>query len=123
MTDWRGEYRRAQELALKYDTAKKYGSTVPGNRKRENQMILVPRGEAVELAKLCALRIHTSYVHLEKYIALWAYMRDVAKATPGHLTCETCGNNYIPLPESGECPFCRLDRVNFQEAANENPDE
>lgn len=107
---WLKDYRRAQELSLKYDKAKKYGSTVPGNRKRENQMILVPRGEAVELAKLCALRAHISGLHLQKFVALWAYVRDVAKITAGHLTCETCGQPYIPLPGHTECPFCRIER-------------
>ena len=107
---WLKEYRRALELSRKYDEAKKYGATVPGNRKRENQTILVPRGEAVELTKLCALRAHTSGLYLQKFVALWAYARDAAKITAGHLTCETCGQPYIPLPENSECPFCRIDR-------------
>ena len=109
MTDWRTEYRNAGELALKYDTAKKYGPTVPGNRKRENQMILVPRGEAVTLASDYKRRIQISRIYLEQVTAWRAYARDVAKAAPGHLTCGTCGQIYIPLPESGECPFCRIE--------------
>ena len=108
---WLEDYRRAQELSLKYETAKKYGSTVPGNRKRENQMILVPRGEVVDLAKAYKQSVYVSRIHLEKFVMMWAYARDVAKATPGHLTCGTCGQIYIPLPESGECPFCRIERV------------
>ena len=108
---WLEDYRRAQELSLKYETAKKYGSTVPGNRKRENQMILVPRGEVVDLATAYKRSVHVSRIHLEKFVMLWAYARDVAKATPGHLTCGTCGQIYIPLPESGECPFCRIERL------------
>ena len=126
---WLEEYRRAQELSLKYETAKKYGSTVPGNRKRENQMILVPRGEVVDLAKAYKRSVHVSRIHLEKFVMLWAYARDVAKATPGHLTCETCGQIYIPLPESGECPFCRIERLSNEavdsalaEAADGKPD-
>ena len=109
MTDWRTEYRNAGELALKYDTAKKYGPTVPGNRKRENQMILVPRGEAVTLASDYKRRIQISRIYLEQVTAWRAYARDVAKAASGHLTCGTCGQIYIPLSESGECPFCRIE--------------
>lgn len=116
-THWFEDYRRARELSLKYETAKKYGATVPGNRKRENQTILVPRGEVIELAKLCALRAQTSGRHLEKFVALWAYVRDVVKITPGHLTCEICGQIYIPLPENSECPFCRIERMSAEACA------
>ena len=106
---WLADYRRAQELSLKYETAKKYGSTVPGNRKRENQMILAPRGEVVDLARDYKRSVYVGRIHLERFVMMWAYARDVAKATPGHLTCGTCGQIYIPLPESGECPFCRIE--------------
>lgn len=130
MTDWQGDYRKAQELALKYETAKKYGSTVPGNRKRENQTILVPRGEAVNLARDYKLRVHISRLYLEQVLAWQAYVRDVAKLAPGHSTCEKCGHIYIPLPENVECPFCRIDRdaqatVNavLTAAVNQNSDE
>ena len=59
---WLEDYCRAQELSLKYETAKKYGSTVPGNRKRENQMILVPRGEVVDLANVCKQSVYVRHV-------------------------------------------------------------
>ena len=108
---WLKEYRRALELSRKYDEAKKYGATVPGNRKRENQMILVQRGEAVDLARGYKQSVQVSRIHLEKFVMLWAYMRDVAKITAGHLTCGTCGQPYIPLPENSECPFCRIERL------------
>lgn len=118
MSELRKKYQEAIEAAVRYRDAPRAGWVKPGNKKRENQTIEVPRVEAERLAADLASARYASYFRLYENMALQNYMDQLAEGEPDAELCPKCKHNFLPGWMGGKCPYCAA-----ESAAQETVDE
>lgn len=107
MSELRDKYQEALKLERKYRDAPRAGWAEKGNRKKENEAILVRRSEVANLAQSLAGARHASYARLYQDIALKNLLGKYAVQKMGEAPyCKKCHQNYLPEWAEGRCPYC-----------------
>lgn len=111
MKDFAEAYKEAHAKEWEYMEAKRAGWAQPGKRTRENHAILIPRKEAVDMARDLATALYGKEVFLIRALNLQGFMAQLATGEHDAVTCPECSRVFRAGWMKGRCPYCEAEQA------------